>query len=92
MPDKKREKERQWKARKESQHPHGKVASFAELADKKKQKSPKKSQVLELDICHKKNVKRLIIFINMVGIDAVDKIISFFLSGIVYQACSARIV
>lgn len=35
MSDKKREKERQWKARKENQQPHGKVASFAELADKR---------------------------------------------------------
>ncbi len=35
MSDKKREKERQWKARKENQKPHGKVDSFAELVDKK---------------------------------------------------------
>lgn len=34
MSDKKREKERQWKARKENQQPHGKVVSFAELAGK----------------------------------------------------------
>jgi hypothetical protein len=31
MSHKKREKERQWKARKENQQPHGKVKSFAEL-------------------------------------------------------------
>jgi hypothetical protein len=36
MSDKKREKERQWKARKENQQPHGKVKSFAELAGEEK--------------------------------------------------------
>ncbi|UOY92649.1 DUF6254 family protein [Ectobacillus sp. JY-23] len=36
MSDKKREKERQWKARKENQQPHGKVKSFAELVDEEK--------------------------------------------------------
>ncbi|WP_416825559.1 DUF6254 family protein [Ectobacillus polymachus] len=33
MSDKKREEKRQWKARKENQQPHGKVKSFAELAE-----------------------------------------------------------
>ncbi|MFX3623004.1 MAG: DUF6254 family protein [Ectobacillus sp.] len=32
MSDKKREQERQWKARKENQQSHGKVKTFAELA------------------------------------------------------------
>lgn len=36
MAHKKREQERQWKARKENQQPHGKVKSFAELAGEKK--------------------------------------------------------
>ncbi|MDQ0214838.1 hypothetical protein J2S13_001235 [Oikeobacillus pervagus] len=33
----KREKERQWKVRKEKQNPHGKVASFKDLAGKEKE-------------------------------------------------------
>lgn len=33
---KKREQERQWKARKENQEPHGKVKTFAELVDETK--------------------------------------------------------
>ncbi|MDM5153960.1 DUF6254 family protein [Bacillus sp. DX1.1] len=33
MRKKTREQERQWKARKENQKPHGKVKTFAELVD-----------------------------------------------------------
>lgn len=33
---KQREQERQWKARKENQQPHGKVKTFAELVDETK--------------------------------------------------------
>ncbi|MDG4657434.1 DUF6254 family protein [Ectobacillus antri] len=36
MSDKKREIERQWKARKENQQPHGKVKSLVELAGEEK--------------------------------------------------------
>ncbi|WP_369900505.1 DUF6254 family protein [Bacillus manliponensis] len=36
MSHKKREQERQWKARKENQEPHGKVKTFAELVDETK--------------------------------------------------------
>ncbi|MEH6890115.1 DUF6254 family protein [Bacillus sp. NPDC077411] len=36
MGNKKREQERQWKARKEHQQPHGKVKTFAELVDETK--------------------------------------------------------
>jgi hypothetical protein len=33
MTQSKRQKERQWKTRKESQNPHGKIKSFDELAE-----------------------------------------------------------
>ncbi|MEH7461000.1 DUF6254 family protein [Bacillus thuringiensis] len=36
MGNKKREQERQWKARKEQKQPHGKVKTFAELVDETK--------------------------------------------------------
>lgn len=36
MSHKKREQEREWKARKENQEPHGKVKTFAELVDETK--------------------------------------------------------
>lgn len=38
MTQSKHEKERQWNVRKEEQHPHGKVSSFKELSEGKKEK------------------------------------------------------
>ncbi|MGD6817510.1 DUF6254 family protein [Metabacillus sp. 113a] len=39
MTQSKSQKERQWENRKQNQHPHGKVKSFEELADKERKES-----------------------------------------------------
>ena len=41
MTKSKRQEEREWKARKHAQNPHGKVRSFDEIADDAKKNDPK---------------------------------------------------